>query len=131
MILAPIKDSRKQRLPLSTLLARLVLANVLIGLGVWALAGCGGKIDNPVVSTPTSSPAVQGVSPLIFGTNLSFHDLNDQILNSADARTLLQQLHMGIIRMPTRSQLPESAHIQLFQAIKSLGATPLIILTGK
>jgi hypothetical protein len=67
---------------------------------------------------------------LIFGTNLGLFDSQDQVLTSATTRTLLQQIHIQIIRMPVRSTLAEAVEIQAAQIIKSLGATPLVILRG-
>src|SRR5947207_858281 len=126
MIPASIENSMKQHISRLPLLSSLLLAILLVA--------CGG--ENPLVPNPTPSStqtpiSQQNVSPYIFGTNLSFHTVDDQILTSTNARNLLQQLHPRVLRMPTRSQLPESAHIQLFQIIKNLGATPLIILNGR
>jgi hypothetical protein len=70
------------------------------------------------------------VSPLLFGTNLGLFNSNDQVLTSSTARSLLQQIHMRIIRMPLRSSLAEATEIAAAQAIKSLGATPLVVLHG-
>jgi hypothetical protein len=55
---------------------------------------------------------------------------NDQVLNSAGTRTLLQQMHTRIIRMPVRTSLSEATEIQAAQIIKSLGAVPLVVLNG-
>jgi hypothetical protein len=39
-------------------------------------------------------------SALIFGTNLSLYDTNDQVVNNDATQRLLKQTHMPIIRMP-------------------------------
>ncbi len=86
-------------------------------------------------ATPTSSAstplATTGtISPLIFGTNLGLFDAHDQVLTSATTRTLLTQMHMPIIRMPLRASLSDAVEVQAAQAIKQIGATPLVILRG-
>ena len=70
------------------------------------------------------------VSPLLFGTNLSLNDSNDQVLQSAATRTALANLHFRIIRMPVRPTLSNDVEIQAAQAIKSIGAYALVSLRG-
>src|SRR5947207_2412514 len=66
---------------------------------------------------------------LLFGTNLTLMDANDQFLTSAQTRTAMQQMHVTTIRMPIRSVgAPSTAEIQAAQDIKSINAIPLIIL---
>src|SRR5438552_4054284 len=55
------------------------------------------------------------VSPLLFGTNLSLNDSNDQVLQSAATRTALANLHFRIIRMPVRPTLSNDVEIQAAQ----------------
>src|SRR5207302_9710949 len=70
------------------------------------------------------------VSPLLFGTNLSLNNSNDQVLQSAATRTALANLHFRIIRMPVRPTLSNDVEIQAAQAIKSIGAYVLVSLRG-
>jgi hypothetical protein len=89
----------------------------------------------PATKTPlgkTPTPAAEAVSPLIFGTNMSlFASTNhDQLLDSPIARENMQKIHIRIVRMPIRSGVSEATEIQAAQAIKSMGAIPLIILHG-
>ena len=70
------------------------------------------------------------VSPLLFGTNLSLYDSNDQVLQSAATRTALANMHFRIIRMPVRPTLSNVVEIQAAQAIKSIGAYALVSLRG-
>lgn len=82
----------------------------------------------------TSDTRVQinngSVSSLLFGTNLSLYDGNDQFLTSSMTRDQLRRIHMNIIRMPVRPSLPNDVEIQAAQAIKSLGAYPVVVLRG-
>ncbi len=80
-------------------------------------------------STPTATP-IPAPSPLLFGTNLGLFTSNDQVLTSATTRQMMQQLHVRIIRMPFRSNLSNDTEMQAAQAIKSIGAVPLIVLSG-
>ena len=85
----------------------------------------GNNTKNTQPNTPNA-----GISPYIFGTNLGLFDTGDQFLNSAATRNLMQQMHVRIVRMPVRSNLSMSTEIQTAQAIKSIGAAPLVILRG-
>src|SRR5207244_5900099 len=69
-------------------------------------------------------------SPLLFGTNLGLFTNNDQVVTSASTRALMQQMHIRIVRVPMRSHLTNDVEIQAVQAVKIMGAIPLIILTG-
>ncbi|HEV2581687.1 MAG TPA: hypothetical protein VGT44_12610 [Ktedonobacteraceae bacterium] len=70
------------------------------------------------------------VSPYLFGTNLGLFNPNDQVLTSTTTRSILQQMHVRIIRMPLRTGLAESVEVQAAQTIKSMGAVPLVVLHG-
>ncbi|HLZ61754.1 MAG TPA: hypothetical protein VKR06_32830 [Ktedonosporobacter sp.] len=79
----------------------------------------------------TSTPPIQGkVSPLLFGTNMGLFDGNDQVVTSATTRGLMQQIHVRIVRIPLRRSLPNAVEVQAEQAVKSIGAVPLIVLNG-
>ena len=85
---------------------------------------------NPSMSN--NIPATNGgVSPLLFGTNLSLYDSNDQVLQSASTRSQLEQMHFRIIRMPVRASLSNTTEIQAAQAIRSMGAYALVVLRGE
>jgi hypothetical protein len=81
------------------------------------------------MTTVTAVPNV-AASPLLFGTNLGLFTGNDQVVTSASTRAMMQQMHIRIVRIPTRTHLPNDVEIQAFQAVKSIGAVPLIVLTG-
>ncbi len=69
-------------------------------------------------------------SPLLFGTNLGLFTGDDQVVTSAATRALMQQIHIRIVRIPVRTKLPNDIEIQAVQAVKNIGAIPLIVLTG-
>ena len=87
--------------------------------------------NGPTGSASTPTPTVQGpVSPLLFGTNMGLFDGNDQVVTSATTRSLMQQIHVRIVRIPLRRSLPNAVEVQAEQAVKSIGAVPLIVLNG-
>ena len=119
----------------------LIIAMAAFLLGIWTrwnrVPSTGKPMGSPGSAHP--SPVITGgippinngsVSPLIFGTNLSLFDSNDQVLTSAATRNALEQLHFRIIRMPVRSSLSNATEIQAAEAIKSIGAYALVILRG-
>jgi hypothetical protein len=126
----------KRRIVITILLVALVLL-VLVGVVVvnGNTVGKQAKISPPSTTAPSqngpasSTPAVQA-SPLLFGTNLGLFSGNDQVVTSAATRALMQQMHIRIVRIPMRSKLPNDIEIQALQAVKSIGAIPLIVLTG-
>lgn len=114
-------------------LISLGVSAVLIAVMVWGVVHGtfgGARAGN---SSQTSNGAVQlspPVSPYLFGTNLGLFNSNDQVLTSASTRSMLQQMHVRIIRMPMRSSLSEATEVQAAQVIKSLGAVALVTLHG-
>ncbi len=126
----------------------IIIVCLVVGIGTWTIYNAGiqaGKAaltptPQAVATAALTVPAQQttptvstsDVSPLIFGTNVSLFDQQDQLLNSTATRAVVQQLHPTIIRMPTRqSTLTLNAEIQMATIIKDLGAVPLIILQGQ
>jgi hypothetical protein len=84
----------------------------------------------PLTEEMTMATQAQKASPLLWGTNLSLQDTNDQVLTSSTTRSLLQQMHLHIIRIPTRSNMADSTVQHAAQIVHDLGATPLVILQG-
>ncbi len=87
---------------------------------------------NPATAptTPAVAPSSGKVTPMLLGTNLSLMDSNDQVLSSATTRTLLQQMHVGLLRIPLHKQFSIATVIQAAQTAKSLNMAPLIVLQG-
>lgn len=75
----------------------------------------------PSVSPPPTTGA------MICGTNLGLFNSSDSFL-TASVQNLTKQLHVGLIRMPIRSAGGNSTELQAAQAIKNLGAFPIVIL---
>src|SRR5437588_1903828 len=118
------------------LIASIGLLVILLGAALWVISGQTPNRSAHTFAPASHSTATSGtqintpVSPLLFGTNLGLFNNNDQVLTSSTARSLLQQMHMHIIRMPLRSSLSEATEIAAAQTIKSLGAIPLVVLHG-
>src|SRR5215469_1205646 len=109
------------------------LIALLLGFAIWGVlsnAFRGAHAGNTSQTSTTTLSLASPVSPLLFGTNMGLFDNNDQVLTSAATRSLLQQIHIQIIRMPVRSSLSETTEIAAAQAIKSVGAIPLVVLRG-
>jgi hypothetical protein len=71
------------------------------------------------------------ISPLLFGTNMAlFSDAQEQILHSAQTRQLLKDIGVRLIRMPTRPTLSDATEMAAAQAIKEIGAVPLVVIAG-
>ncbi len=79
-------------------------------------------------ATPTAAPPTITGSPLLFGTNMVLTNSSDRVITSIVTQNLMRQIHIQIIRMPIRTGMPESVNVLAAQAIKNIGATPLIIL---
>jgi hypothetical protein len=112
---------------LAILITTLVV--LMIGGGTWYLLNKPqAQTAHPPIQTATATPQNAAISPLLFGTNLGLFNANDQVLRSEPTRTLLQQIHPRIIRMPVRQELTLAVEIQAAQTIKALGAVPLVVL---
>ncbi len=129
------KFTRKQ---VALLLGVLGSVLIIILVGVALLHG---PTRQPTAASPSPTPPstialsprpTAPVSPLIFGTNMSLFASapTDQILDSPATQKALQQIHVQIIRMPIRPGVPEALEIKAAQAIKQIGAVPLVILNG-
>lgn len=110
------------------------LVILVIGTGTWYFLNqpqSQTKHTTTQTQTPTTTTTAHTtttISPLLFGTNLGLFNGNDQVLRSEPTRTLLQQMHTRIIRMPVRQELTQTVEIQAAQTIKTLGAIPLVVL---
>jgi hypothetical protein len=142
-----IPGQPRDKRPPFILVISIIIVCLMIGVGAWAWSSLNLRISIAPATKPTATAAAisvpqqqitptpiatpNPVSPLIFGANVSLFDQKDQVLTSAETRTMLQQIHPAIIRMPTRqSTLTLNVEIQMAQIIKDMGAAPLIILQG-
>ena len=124
------QKNRKRVLAIVTSLASI---GMLLVVGIWgALSGAfRGTLADFGQTSAQSIQVSQPLSPLVFGTNMGLFNSNDQVLTSATTRSMLQQMHVRIIRMPVRSSLSQATEMQAAQAIKSMGAMALVILRGE
>jgi len=135
-------EIRKRRLALALMVVAAALLIVLAGYAAITYLSPRSSIAQKQQQTPTSATRVSGTadarattstqvpSPLLFGTNLGLFNANDQFLTSDTTRQMMQQMHVRIIRIPVRDNLPLSLTIQAAQDAKSIGAVPLIVLEG-
>jgi hypothetical protein len=125
------KFTRKQLTILFAILGA-VLAIVIISVSIIRSPRQQSSTGPTPSPTPSPSPATNPVSPLIFGTNMSLFAsaTTDQMLDSPATQKALQQIHVQMIRMPVRPGVPEEVEIKAAQAIKKIGAVPLVILNG-
>src|ERR1700730_3367010 len=141
MFRQPRKWILPKRLRIPTLILIIAVVAFLLGIGSWTRLNRAPPAGKPMGSQGTAhpGPVITGgippihngsVSPLIFGTNLSLFDSNDQVLTSAATRNALQQMHFRIIRMPVRPSLSNATEIQAALAIKTIGAYALVVLRG-
>jgi hypothetical protein len=84
----------------------------------------------PMIGRPDATPRQASRLSLIYGVNLSLYDTNDQIVNTYTTQQLLRQKRVPIIRMPFRIELPDAYEVRALQAIKAIGAIPLVIIYG-
>ena len=114
---------------------------VLVIVGIVVVKDIMASNQTHVALSPTAIPTQNGTvgvtaipnvvaSPLLFGTNLGLFTSNDQVVTSASTRALMQQIHIRIVRVPMRTHLTNDVEIQAVQAVKSMGAIPLIVLTS-
>lgn len=116
---------------------------LILGVSAWLVTGNikQGQQAAPIAHPTKTASGAQGsatvtaqtsgaTSPLLFGTNLGLFNANDQVIQSTQTQQLMQKMHVRIVRMPSRKNLPAAIEIQAAQAIKNIGATPLIALHG-
>lgn len=120
---------RERRAVLSIAFALLLL--LTIGVVIARVLGSRQPSGAGTASRTASSPTpVVKASPLLFGTNLGLFTSSDQVITSSTTRALMQQLPIRIVRIPTRPDLPNALELQAEQAVKNIGAQPLVVLTG-
>ena len=114
---------------------------LLVVVGVLIVKNQAARDQTQNALSPTAVPTQIGTasgtatanvnaSPLLFGTNLGLFTSNDQVVTSASTRALMQQIHIRIVRVPARQHLSNDVEIQAMQAVKNIGAVPLIVLAG-
>ncbi len=121
---------------LTIVLIALVVGYTLLGMLPKQNVHTSAPAQHVVTSVPTG-PALNSItnntqiSPLLFGTNMAlFHAGDEPILNSEATRQQLKNIGVRSIRMPTRPTLSDATEIAAAEAIKEIGAVPLIVING-
>jgi len=70
------------------------------------------------------------VTSVAFGTNMPLFDANEQMITNAATRSILAGWHLPWIRMPFRPVLSDAVELSALQAIKGIGARPMVIVQG-
>jgi hypothetical protein len=79
------------------------------------------------------SPVAHAAAPTpdaLRSVNISVYDTNDQFVNTPSVQALVGAGHPAVVRMPLRNSIPDSYDLTTLQAIKGIGATPLVIVNG-
>src|SRR5690242_2748810 len=95
------------------------------------------RINAALVVAATCAFAVQivsgfgssGLDSRIFGTNMGLYDGNEQMLQPS-TQAVLKSWQTPVVRMPFRTSLSDNVELQALLAIKTMGATPLVIVHG-
>jgi hypothetical protein len=119
--------------PIPRMIVLSLIGLFVVGIIVWSFSDVLFPPQSGHPATRSQATVVRpatGVSPLLFGTNLGLYNSKDQVLTSAATRSLLQQIHVQAVRIPMRTTLSETTEIQAAQAVKAMGAVPVIDLPG-
>jgi hypothetical protein len=89
------------------------------------------SIHAPASST-TRANGVNGPGkvPLMYGTNLALFDSRDQIVNDRLSQQVLRSANVPIVRMPFRSARGAAFEKKALEAIRYIGAIPVVIIHG-
>ncbi len=131
-----------ERIKRITAAAALLLSLIITSLILWQQRANfmpqQGQVNQASTPKITEVPAVlntitnnKNISPFLFGTNMALFHANDEpLLYSAQTRQMLRQIGVRIIRMPTRTTLSPQTEVAAAQAIKDIGAAPLVVMSG-
>src|SRR2546423_7983637 len=99
----------------------------LIGVGMTSL---GGLLHPPTQSVAPPLVKTNGISPLLFGTNLDLSANKQQALPSTQISNLLQSVHVQIVRFSVPEKPSQELLLRMAQYVKSINAVPLVSLHG-
>jgi len=83
-----------------------------------------------VLGTWHAAPAQASGDAMIFGVNMSLYDSHDQIVTNPATQRLIGSGGIPLVRVPFRAGLPDSTEVAAMQAVKNVGAAPLMIMHG-
>lgn len=139
------KGTGKRRVTRMVLIVNAVLAVVLVagGLTAWMLSHhaslpqaqkTNGSSTTAQVSTAPALNSItnnKDISPLLFGTNMGlYHNADEPMLHSPQTLQALKDIGVRSVRMPTRPTLGDQTEMAAAQAIKDIGAVPLVVIAG-
>lgn len=90
---------------------------------------CGTTVSG-AISPAVKAEASQARKPLVYGVNLAMYDTTDNVVNERSVQALLRTYQVPVIRMPFRPTLTDAYETQALQAIRDIGALPLVIIHG-
>ncbi|HVM66051.1 MAG TPA: hypothetical protein VMU14_14390 [Acidimicrobiales bacterium] len=66
----------------------------------------------------------------VFGLNIPLFDANEQMITNTGTRTIFAAWNTPVVRMPFRASISDAVELQALNAIKAIGATPLVVVHG-
>lgn len=110
----------------------LICATLFSSLASCAIPGQSSAPSRLSKGQGAGSPTVSPPRPqlLLYGVNMALYDTQDHLVNDPAKRELFRKYHVSVVRMPFRVSLPDSYEVKALQAIKAIGAVPLVILHG-
>lgn len=139
------KRTGKRPVARIVIIANAVLAVLLVagGLTAWMLSHHASlpqaqkKSGSSTTVQVSTAPALNSItnntqiSPLLFGTNMGlYHNADEPMLHSAQTLQALKDIGVRAVRMPTRPTLGDQTEMAAAQAIKDIGAVPLVVIAG-
>ncbi len=100
---------------------RFVAACAMAAALIGGLAAC---------NTNGGGTGANGGNIAVFGVNMPLFGANEQMVTNAGTRTIFAAWNTRVIRMPFRASLSDAVELQGLNAIKSIGATPLVVVHG-
>ncbi len=92
------------------------------------LCGAAASASGSASGSHAYEPAPSG--SLTYGVNLAMYDTSDEVVNDPSTQAVMRSYGVPIIRMPFRSTLSDAYETQAMQAIRAIGALPLVIVHG-
>jgi hypothetical protein len=81
-------------------------------------------------NTNGGGTGANGGTNVVFGVNMPLFGANEQMITNAGTRTIFAAWNTPVVRMPFRASLSDAIELQGLNAIKAIGATPLVVVHG-
>src|SRR6266545_3866397 len=105
----------------------LALALALVAIALTASVASPGTSRTPVAK---AVPVAAASAPGVFGINMSLFTAEDQLATDSATQQTFRSWGVPYIRMPLREELDDAALTKGMQAIKAVGAAPVLIIRG-